>query len=346
MIRATHFALSLALMAAPAAGQGLESWLAAVAKAEKDFDAACEALRASDPPLGLVWLRLGPKGVEIAPADEDAAAAAAFWAEAALGAKAAAEALYGQAAGAGLDQQPVMIETGPAGVSVNDGGGLDAGDPCDALRRMVPALGGARAGGDPFADARATAAERIALAIGGGAAAPLSAPPPPGAHARGPDGVSVEIETGEDGAAFVTMMANSDAAPGETSIRIYAPGDPFRPIETLPISILPGPDAAPAATAATLAPGGEARGVLSVGGEARLAIEVTEPQRLTFLSTGASDLSARLEAADGSVIAANDDTGSGYEFSIAAELKPGGYFLSLSHCCGGGGAFHISADPK
>ncbi|MFV0475918.1 MAG: hypothetical protein ACK5MQ_17200, partial [Pikeienuella sp.] len=119
MRRATALALSTLLLAAPArAEEGREDWLAAVARAEEDFNAACEALRAADPPEGLVWLRLGPGGIEIAPADENAAAAAAFWAEAALGARAAAEALYGRASGEGLKAAPVMIETGPDGVAV------------------------------------------------------------------------------------------------------------------------------------------------------------------------------------------------------------------------------------
>ncbi|WP_340108806.1 hypothetical protein [Pikeienuella sp. HZG-20] len=344
MIRATVFALSLALLAAPGHGAGLEAWLASIGAAERDLDARCEALRAAPPPEGLVWLRLGPNGVEIVPADARAAAAAAFWAEAALGAKAAALALYGQAAGAGLAGAPVMIETGPDGVAVHDGGALRLGDPCDALRRMVSALGGAGASAQPFEDARRKAAARTALAIGGEAVLPLETAPA-GAYARGPDGVRALIEETAKGDALLALRATGDAAPGEAEIRVYAPGDRFHPIAAYPIQILPGPAAPPAPPTGTLSPGGRIAGEVALDGAARIPVVVTEPGRVVFASGPEADFAATLETADGRVIAGDDDSGRGYGFLFSAELTPGRYFLSVNHCCGGGGAFEVIASP-
>ncbi|QIE54786.1 hypothetical protein G5B40_04605 [Pikeienuella piscinae] len=348
MFRAMLFALLISTSATPAAGDGLDAWLNAVAAAERDFDASCDALRATQPPQGLVWLRLGPKGVEFVPADESAAAAAAFWAEAALGAEAAAKALYGRATGEGLEADPVMIETGPEGVAVHDGAALRRGDPCDALRRMVPALGGAGAsmGGDPFDTARADAASRIPLAIGAAAVAPLEGAPAAGAFARGPDGITAEISANEDGGAFVALKASRDASPGEATLRIYDPGDRFHPVETIDLSILPGAAPAPADAMGALSPGGSIEGALSLGEVARIPVEIAETERIRFASRPGTDIAATLETADGRIVAADDDAGGGYGFAFSAELQPGRYFLSVSHCCGGGGAYAVTAKPN
>ncbi len=345
MIRATLIAL-LALFPAAAPAAGLDAWLARLARAEAAFEADCAALREREPPPGAVWLRLGPAGVEIAPADAASAEAAAFWAEAALGARAAALALYGQAEGEGLALRPVMIETGAAGVSVHDGAALSRGDACDALRRMTPALGGAAPSGNPFGAAREKAASGLAAPVGGFAEARLESAPPEGATARGPDGVTAEIGTDEKGAPLLAVSVSGDARPGETEVRIYAPGDPFRPAATLPLRILPAAAPAPAATGGALAPGGTAEGVLPLGGEARLSIEVTEPGRFAFASAPGADLTGRIETADGRPLSADDDSGSGYGFRFSAELQPGRYYLSLRHCCGGGGHFSVISSPE
>ncbi len=336
-------ALALLLAAGPAGAAGLDAWLSALARAESDFEAACETLRAAEAPAGLVWLQLGPNGVEIAPATPEDAAAAAFWAEAALGAKRAAETLYGQAAGAGLAAQPVMIETGPEGISLHDGAALTTGDACDALRRMVSALGGAAPTSSPFEAARDEAGETVSLPRGGAAVAPLAKAPPDGAVARGPDGVLAEIELDGEGAAFVALEAGADAELGETTLRIYTPDDPFRAVAEIPLLILPGEGGETGDVAGALSPGETAEGALALGAEARLTVEVTEPGRIAFASEGATDLAARLETADGAAVAADDDSGADYGFSLGADLRPGRYVLILTHCCGGGGRYHVTA---
>lgn len=343
MIRATAISL-LMLSASPVHAEGLEAWLASVAKAERDLNATCESLRAEPPPAGLVWLRLGANGVEIAPANREAAAAAAFWAEAALGAKAAAEALYGQAAGGGLETRPVTIETGPAGVSVHDGEIRRTGDVCDAMRGMVSALGGGEGSADPFEEARETTLNSLAVRIGGESFASLETPPPAGALVRGPDGVTVAIETAEDGAQL-SLKASKGAIPGDAEIRLYDPSDQFRPVATLPLKVLPGA-AQTAPPPPELTPGGGARGVLGIGETVRIPVNVAEAGQVSFSSTPGTDFAATLETTAGLPVASDDDSGGNYGFAFSALLQPGKYYLSLNHCCGGGGAFDIRADNR
>lgn len=324
---------------------GLEAYLARVEAAEASFGAACGDMRAAAPPEGRVWLRLGGKGIEIVPADPGAAEAAAFWAEAALGARAAAEQLYGRAVGAALSDAPVMIETGPAGVTVHDGKAMALGDPCDALERIVAALGDG-APGDPFAAARAAAAsaETVALPVGGAATARLG-DLPPGATARGPDGVSARIIETDEGPQLA-LSAGADARPGASEARIYGPGDKFRPIEVVPLAILPGAAAVQAAPGGALGPGGRREGDLRVGAEDVVEVVISEATRLRFASEGDADLSAVLESAAGDRIGGDDDSGEGYGFAFSADLPPGRYTLKLRHCCGGGGRYAVTAAPE
>lgn len=353
MLRASlSVTLTLAVLA-PLAGRaaeardvGLEAYLSAVDEAEAGLAAACNAAEGAEPPAGRVWLRLGPNGLEIAPADATGAEAAAFWAEMALGAKRAAAQLYGDAAGAGLAATPVMIETGDSGVAVHDGKAMRLGDVCDALERMVAAMGDG-AEGDPFDAARGAvnSTERLALAVGGRAETALSAAPPAGAVARGPDGVAAEIVETADGARLV-LEASGDAAPGEAVTRIYAPDDPFRPVETVEILVLPGAAAPEASTGGALALGHEIEGLVAEGGSAELTIDIDAEQSVRFASSGATDVAATLVSESGAVVAADDDSGEGYGFAFSATLTPGRYTLKLQHCCGGGGRFAVTATSK
>lgn len=345
-MRLATLSFTAAAYAGGALGQtiGLEAYLARVDAAEAGLAAACASLGDKVPPEGRVWVRLGARGVEIAPADEAAAEAAAFWAEAALGAREAAERLYGQAAGDGLKAAPVMIEAQAGGVAIHDGKAMTLGDPCDALERLTAAMGDAGPG-NPFAAARQAAASenRVALPVGGGAAATLG-PLPEGALAIGPDGVSAEIVETEDGAALM-LSAGADARPGEAVARIYAPGDRFRPVETIPLRILPGPSPETGGGGA-ISVGGRHDGAIRLGGEEALTLDIRQSGRIRFVSEGNADLSAVLETASGEIVAQDDDSGSGYGFRFSTELAPGRYTLRVRHCCGGGGRYAVTASPE
>lgn len=345
--------LPLAAFSAPAfADDGLDAYLTAVSTAEADLEAACAALPA--PPAGRVWLRLGPNGVEIAPADAAAAEAAAFWADAALGARTAAETLYGQATGAVLTGRPVMIETSGDGLTaVHDGGARSLGDACGALKRLTGAFGSAGAGGDAFAAARAAAAPapedgapRMALALGGEASLALTEPPPAGALARGPDGIVAWLDYDRNGDATLFASATGDAEPGVGALRLYDPADPFRPVLEAELTILPGDAPAPVETGGEIAPGDVVDGVLPMGAEDTMLLRIETPGRVTVGSDAFADLTAQLTDSDGNVIASDDDSGDGYGFSLSADLRAGEYLLNLTHCCGGGGPFSVTVSAE
>lgn len=340
-------AFSPAAAGAETRATGLEAYLQAVDAAEAGFAAACDEARAAPAPQGRVWLRLGRQGLEIVPADADGADAAAFWADRTLGSKRAAAALYGEAAGARLKAKPVMIETGAdGGVTVHDGKAMTLGDACDALRRIVAAMGDG-APGDPFAAARDLAAspERLPLAIGGRTETTLADGLPEGAEARGPEGVAARIEPGEDGPTLV-LEAGADAAPGDASARIYAPGDPFRPLQTIPVVILPGSAPATGSTGGAISIGEAIEGAVAAGDEAALTLEIREPRRVRFASGGGADMAAELVSESGAVVGRDDDSGQGYGFAFSAELAPGVYTLKLRHCCGGGGRFSLTTTSE
>ncbi len=86
-------------------------------------------------------------------------------------------------------------------------------------------------------------------------------------------------------------------------------------------------------------------GRLEQAGDADLfKVVVDTPGRLTLTSEGPTDVTVVLEAADGAVIAADDDSGPRYNFAIDTPVTAGTYYLRVTHCCGGSGAYRISKD--
>ena len=84
-------------------------------------------------------------------------------------------------------------------------------------------------------------------------------------------------------------------------------------------------------------------GRLEQAGDADLfKIVVDTSGRLTLASEGPTDVAVVLEDADGTVIAADDDSGPRYNFAIDTPVTAGTYYLRVTHCCGGRGAYRIS----
>ncbi len=319
--------------------EGLEAWLDAAAAAETAAAERCGALaEAGGPPEGRVWLRWAAGGLSVVADAEASPEAAGWWAEATLGAREAAAALFGGDARA-LDG--VMIEAAQGRVAMFDGRRMAETDLCGALAR-VAAAGAA----SPRAAAAATADATLVAPVGGEARARVGGLDFAGeAVARGPDGVVAEIApVGDDGAAALLVSPGPGAAPGPGTVRIYARGDPFRPRAVLPLRVLPGADAPQ--PPATLTPGSAASGRIAPGGAAEVALELAEPARLRLFSTGPEDLRAALSTAQGVVVAEGDDTPGGYGFALEVDLAAGAYRLRVSHCCGGGGAWRVVAEPR
>ena len=72
-------------------------------------------------------------------------------------------------------------------------------------------------------------------------------------------------------------------------------------------------------------------------------ITVGQAGTLRVSSAGPTDVSGRLETADGAVVAADDDGGDWYNFSLEGAVAPGTYLLSVTHCCAGTGAYGLSS---
>ncbi len=96
------------------------------------------------------------------------------------------------------------------------------------------------------------------------------------------------------------------------------------------------------ATATTL--DGGAVGRLEAAGDVDMfKITVGQAGTLSISSAGPTDVSGRLETAEGAVVAADDDGGAWYNFSLEGAVAPGTYLLSVTHCCAGTGAYGLSS---
>ena len=327
-----------------ASSADLEAYLSLVSSTESELKEACEAVADKAPTQGAAWLRMGQHGLEIAPDEARDAEAAAFWAEVALGARAAARRLYGAAAAETFAAGPVLIELAQGDASVFASGARTTGDICDAMRRLAGAMGPTGAV-NPFAAAREVTTKPAApIAIGGETEISMETPLAPGSTLRGPDGIAAELT--EDGAA-IRLTANADARTGPAALRIYAEGDSFRPTGEIPLTILPGADRPlPVKQVGALKPGGGFAGDLPLGGAVELELTLEKAQTLTLAAVSDADLTVEVLTKSGQPIARDDDSGTGYGFSLNAALQPGGYVVKITHCCGGGGAFAVSATSE
>ncbi len=71
-------------------------------------------------------------------------------------------------------------------------------------------------------------------------------------------------------------------------------------------------------------------------------IVVEQAGTLAVNSAGPTDVLAVLEAADGSVVGGDDDSGQWYNFAFSQTLAPGTYYLRVTHCCAGTGNYRLS----
>ena len=106
----------------------------------------------------------------------------------------------------------------------------------------------------------------------------------------------------------------------------------------------PRTDASTRALAVALPLTGTASGQLAGDGANQYwKIDLTQPGTLTIASQGGADVKAVLEDSGGTALASDDDSGGWYNFKLARALQPGTYYLRVGHCCGGAGAYRLSA---
>ena len=137
-------------------------------------------------------------------------------------------------------------------------------------------------------------------------------------------------------AEFVSQP-DADAADPEA-----APSGPEALAGTGAIEALIDDHGADEATATAL--DGDAVGRLEAAGDVDMfKITVEQAGTLSISSVGPTDVFGRLETAEGAAVAADDDGGAWYNFSLEGAVAPGTYLLSVTHCCAGTGAYALSS---
>lgn len=137
---------------------------------------------------------------------------------------------------------------------------------------------------------------------------------------------------------------------GEHHLAVFNDGLGFQNAGVYKLAVKDGTGAAPvtqqasraSAKALVLAAAGE--GLLAGDGQDQYwRIDVTAAGTLILVSSGGADLKGTLEDAGGVGLASDDDAGGWYNFRLARAVAPGTYYLRVGHCCGGAGAYKVTA---
>ena len=89
--------------------------------------------------------------------------------------------------------------------------------------------------------------------------------------------------------------------------------------------------------------------IITSGEVKRYSIQLNNSANVKISSVGPSDMAATItEKKTGTIIKRDDDSGTGYNFSINERLKAGAYILEVRHCCAGTGAFglKVATSPR
>ncbi len=82
--------------------------------------------------------------------------------------------------------------------------------------------------------------------------------------------------------------------------------------------------------------------IITSGEVKRYRLQLNNDANVNISSVGPSDVTATItDKKTGAIIERDDDSGTGYNFSINKTLKAGAYILEVRHCCAGTGAFGL-----
>ena len=208
----------------------------------------------------------------------------------------------------------------------------------------------------PFPIARLPRDEATVITLSGPEIAGAGADP----ILAGPPGSMINIISNTGGQIRARAVLPASTPPGFSKLYLYRAGNALSPIADFDIAVGASTagagnpargvdDFGAAASSATplLRPGerqASRNGQITAAGDVDMfSLNVTSAGMLAVNSRGSSDVSARLLDRRGNAIASNDDGGGGYNFALRAPVSPGQYLLSVKHCCGGGGNYHIDA---
>jgi hypothetical protein len=137
---------------------------------------------------------------------------------------------------------------------------------------------------------------------------------------------------------------------GEHYLAVFNDGLGFQNAGVYKLAVKDGTGAAPVtqqagrASAKALALAAAGEGLLAGDGQDQYwRIDVTAAGTLILVSSGGADLKGTLEDAGGVGLASDDDAGGWYNFRLSRAVAPGTYYLRVGHCCGGAGAYKVTA---
>ena len=87
--------------------------------------------------------------------------------------------------------------------------------------------------------------------------------------------------------------------------------------------------------------------IITSGEVKRYGLRLNNNANVNISSVGPSDVTATIiNKKTGAIIERDDDSGTGYNFSIHKTLKAGAYILEVRHCCAGTGAFGLKFENE
>jgi len=87
--------------------------------------------------------------------------------------------------------------------------------------------------------------------------------------------------------------------------------------------------------------------IITSGEVKRYRLQLSNNADVNISSAGPSDVTATIiEEQTGAIIERDDDSGTGYNFSINKTLKAGAYIIEVRHCCAGTGAFGLKFETE
>jgi hypothetical protein len=150
-----------------------------------------------------------------------------------------------------------------------------------------------------------------------------------------------------------TLAIGQTAAVGLAKVHLFNAGNTFVPVDTFDLLVVSGsgtlaPNADDhgdtAITATTLAIGTTVAGTIGTATDNDVfQVTLTSAGTLNVASSGPTDVDVRLEDVNGTVIAADADSGPWYNFNLSRALSAGTYFVRVLHCCRGLGNYSVTA---
>ena len=151
-----------------------------------------------------------------------------------------------------------------------------------------------------------------------------------------------------------TVSRQGNPKPGTTTVFGFSSDQKFRPKNYQEIILTEGSHDEIHINSSNFASSGEKKisnnlldSIITSGEVKRYSIQLNNSANVKISSVGPSDMAAIItEKKTGTIVKRDDDSGTGYNFSINQTLKAGAYILEVKHCCAGTGAFGLKVETS